>query len=76
MSVWLWLAIAAVSLLALSLLVGLVVARILGSIGRSVSELLETEAWAAAPLTHSREDEAVVEPKEVSESRPKIVRLR
>ncbi len=52
MSVWVSLATGAVGLLTLSALVGVVLAAILGSVGRDVSELLELEPWASTPLTH------------------------
>jgi hypothetical protein len=35
----------------ISLLVGLIVAAVLGQIGREVSQLFENEAWSSAPLT-------------------------
>jgi hypothetical protein len=76
MTVWLGLAIGAVSVSAFSLLVGLLVARILDSIGRSVTEFLEAEAWASAPLTQSRKDAAVVAPEEVSRQRSNVARIR
>jgi len=72
-TVWLWLAIGAVSVAAFSLLVGLLVAKVLGSVGRSVTEVLEAEARTSAPLTQSREDAAVVVPKEDSRPRSTIV---
>jgi len=77
MSVWVWIAIGAVSLLAFSLLVGLVIARILGSIGREVSHLLEAEAeaWAMAPLTHATQERVGIAPDEVV-SQPHTVRSR
>jgi hypothetical protein len=67
MSVWVWIAIGAGSLIAFSLLVGLVIARILGSIGREVSHVLEAEAeaWATAPLTHATEERVGIVPDEV-----------
>jgi len=49
MSVWVWIAIGVSSFFVLSLSVGLAVAAVLGDIGRRVSELYETEDWAAAP---------------------------
>lgn len=38
------------SAMMISLLVGLIVAAVLGQIGRELSELLENEAWSSAPL--------------------------
>jgi hypothetical protein len=49
------------SFLVLSLLVGLALAAVLGSIGRKVSELYETEEWALAPPNRALRD---AEPKE------------
>jgi hypothetical protein len=53
-----WIAIAVVSLVALSALFGLLVARVLGHIGREMSEILEGEAevWAMAPLARETEE--------------------
>jgi hypothetical protein len=61
MSAWMWLAVAVGAFLFLSIMVSLVVAAILGQIGRDVSDLLESapsaavdvaefESWASAPL--------------------------
>jgi hypothetical protein len=44
-----WILIGATTVLALSVLVSLAVAAILGGISREVSELLEPEAWGWAP---------------------------
>lgn len=38
-------------LLALSFLVGSAIARILGTIGDEITELLEAEPWTSAPMT-------------------------
>jgi hypothetical protein len=77
MSVWVWIVIGAISLIVFSLLVGLVIARILGSIGREISQVLEAEAeaWATAPLTHATPDRVGTSPDEVV-SRPHTVRSR
>lgn len=77
MSVWVWIAIGAGSLIAFSLLAGLVIARVLGSIGREVSHVLEAEAeaWATAPLTHATQERVGIAPDEVI-SRPQTVRSR
>jgi hypothetical protein len=75
MSVWVWIAIGAGSLIGFSLLVGLVIARILGSIGREVSLVLEAEAWATAPLTHATQERAFIALDEVV-SQPNTVRSR
>jgi hypothetical protein len=55
MSVWIWVLIGAASLFALSLLVGLAIAAILGSISREVSELIDHERWTSAPLMRTDE---------------------
>ena len=47
---WSWIAVALGSLLALSLLIGLAVARIFGTIGLEISELYDAEAWATRRL--------------------------
>jgi hypothetical protein len=49
MPVLAWILIGATSLFALSALVSLAVAAILGGISREVSQLLEPEAWGLAP---------------------------
>ena len=77
MSFWVWITIGAVSLISFSLLVGLVIAWILGSIGREVSHVLdaEAEAWAMAPLTHATQERVRITPDEVI-SQPHTVRSR
>jgi hypothetical protein len=54
MPLWTWAVIGATALLALSVLVGLAVGAILGSISREVSELLEMGPWSSAPLTQEK----------------------
>ena len=54
MSLWVWILVVSGTLLALSLLVGLALAAILGSISRELSELVELERWADAPLADER----------------------
>jgi hypothetical protein len=49
-----WIAIGAATMLALSVLVGLAVAAILGRISREISELHEMEPWAVAPPTRAK----------------------
>ena len=53
MSVWEWVAIGIGAFSSLTLVVGLAVARILGSISRDVTDLLETEMWSAAPISRA-----------------------
>jgi hypothetical protein len=55
MTTWGWVGIGAGAFLALSLVVALVMARILGSIGSGISQLFEDEAWTSAPLTRAIE---------------------
>jgi hypothetical protein len=54
MSLWVWIVVVSGTVLALSLLVGLALAAILGSITRELSELVELEPWADAPLADER----------------------
>jgi hypothetical protein len=51
MTVWGWIAVAAAALAGLSIAVGLVIARILGSISAGLNQMLEDEGWTSAPLT-------------------------
>jgi hypothetical protein len=53
---WVWLAVGGV-LGAISLLVGLGFAAVLGMIGREVSVLQEDEAWLSRPMTREAEAE-------------------
>jgi hypothetical protein len=62
MPMWVWIVIGVGSFLALSLVVGFALARILGTIGRQISDLYETEDWAMLPPTRGS--------KEVEEQRP------
>jgi hypothetical protein len=50
---WIWIMIGLGSLLGLSLLIGLALARILGTIGREMGGLYETEDWALRPPTRA-----------------------
>jgi hypothetical protein len=51
MTDWVWVPIGAAALIAVSLVVGLALARILGTISAAASRLLDEELWASAPLT-------------------------
>jgi hypothetical protein len=51
MTVWMWIGAGVAGMLALSVLIGVAIARILGIIGAEVAELLEAEPWTSAPLT-------------------------
>jgi len=53
MTVWGWIAVAAAALAGLSIGVGLVIARILGSISAGLNQMLEDEGWTSAPLTRA-----------------------
>jgi hypothetical protein len=56
--IWIWIVPGVVGLLGASLLIGIAIARILGTIGEEIAELLEAEPWTSARLT--RETEPVV----------------
>lgn len=51
---WMWIAVGAGVFAALSLLVGLVVAAILGTISREISELYELDFWTTWPSPRVR----------------------
>jgi len=77
MPMWVWIAIALGSFVGLSLIVAFAVARILGTIGRGISELYETEDWATLPPTRAAKEvreeppEKVEEPKQANVMRHK-----
>lgn len=50
---WIWILIGLGSFVGLSLLIGFAFARILGTIGREIGQLYETETWAALPPTRA-----------------------
>jgi hypothetical protein len=56
MPMWIWIVIGVGSFLGLSLLVGLALAAILGTIGRQISELHETDDWAMLPPTRASKE--------------------
>lgn len=56
MPLWAWLLIGVGVLIAVSLLIGLALARILGAISEDITTLYETEDWSGAPLTRELED--------------------
>jgi hypothetical protein len=56
MPMWFWIMIGVGSFLGLSLLIGLAVARILGTIGREISGLYEMDDWAMLPPTRAARD--------------------
>jgi len=55
MTVWGWIAVAAGTLLGLSVVIGLVIARVLGSISSRLNHMFEEESWTSAPLTRAVE---------------------
>jgi len=55
-----WIGAGLVGVLALSLLIGVAIARILGMIGEEIAELVEAEPWMSAPLTREPEVLAAV----------------
>ena len=79
MPMWVWIMIAVGSFLGLSLLVGLVLARILGTIGREIGGLYETEDWTLLPPSRAvkdvKEEEEEEEPDEVAAVPSRIGRL-
>jgi hypothetical protein len=58
MSLWGWIGVGVGAALATSLLVGLAIARILGTIGDEITELFDAEPWASAALTRETEETA------------------
>ena len=71
MSYWAWIFVGVGSFLVLSLLVGLAVAAVLAKIGRSVSDLYETEEWALTPPSRALH----AEPEEAKQPH-RVIRLR
>ena len=61
---WIWIVIGLGSFVGLSLLIGFAFARILGTIGREIGELYETETWAALPPTRSAKSGKEQDPAE------------
>jgi hypothetical protein len=82
MSAWSWVAVGLAASLLFSVLVALVLAAILGRIGREVSELLDPELWSSAPTARERieaEQEAPTKqppPRARADSRPRAGRAR
>jgi hypothetical protein len=74
MPMWVWVAIGVGSFLGLSILLAFGFARFLGMLGRQVSEMYETENWAALPPTRASKEAKERQPDEEKVSR--IVRLR
>ena len=65
---WVWIAIGVGSFLGLSLLVGLGLAAILGTIGRQISELHQTDDWAMLPPTRASKGPRKQRPQEQAKS--------
>jgi hypothetical protein len=53
MTLWGWIAVAVAAFVGLSIAVGLVIARILGSISAGANLMFEEERWLSAPLTRA-----------------------
>jgi hypothetical protein len=51
MSVWLWVVVGIAGFFAVSIVIGLALAAVLGQISRGLSEALDLELWASAPMT-------------------------
>jgi hypothetical protein len=51
MNLLVWIGVGLAGVLAVSLLVAIAIARILGTIGDELAQLLEAEPWTSAPLT-------------------------
>jgi hypothetical protein len=76
MPMWVWIAIGVGGFLGLSVLVGLATARVLGLIGRQISEMYETEDWSSLPPTRGSQDVAQEQPDEVDVTFSRVIRLR
>ena len=75
MPMWFWIMIGVGSFLGLSLLIGLALARILGTIGRQIGELYETDDWAMLPPTRASKDVEEEHPDEVDAKSSGVDRL-
>ena len=65
MTVWGWVAVGIGGFLGVALLIGVLLARILGTIGAEVTRLLEAEdPWASTPLTREKEETEEPTPSE------------
>jgi hypothetical protein len=76
MPMWVWIAIGLGSFLGLSLTVGIALARILGTIGRQVSDLYETEGWATVPPTRASKEFEEQQADEAERKSSAVIRLR
>jgi hypothetical protein len=76
MPMWVWIAIGLGSFVVLSLVVAFAVARILGTIGREISEMYGTEDWATLPPSRASREVNEQQPDEVEGKSSRLVRLR
>jgi hypothetical protein len=74
MPMWGWIAIGVGSFVGLSVIVGFALARILGTIGRQVGALYETEDWAMVPPSRARKATQEREPQEEGAKRRRVGR--
>jgi hypothetical protein len=74
MPMWFWIMIGVGSFLGLSLLIGLALARILGTIGREIGALYEADDWAMLPPTRAARDVKEDHPEEVEAESPPVHR--
>jgi len=70
MPMWVWIVIGVGSFLGLSLLVGFGLAAILGTIGRQISELHQTDDWTMLPPTRASIEPKEQQPREQAKSSP------
>jgi hypothetical protein len=75
MPMWVWIVIGVGSFLGLSLLVGFGLAAILGTIGRQISELHQTDDWTMLPPTRASHEVSERHPDEVEAKSSPVDRL-
>jgi hypothetical protein len=75
MPMWFWIMIGVGSLLGLSLLIGLALARTLGTIGRQIGGLYETDDWAMLPPARASKDVEEEHPEEVEAKSSRVGRF-
>ncbi len=68
MPMWVWIVIGVGSFLGLSLLVVFALAAILGTIGRQISGLYQTDDWAMLPPTRASKEVKEQQPEEQATS--------
>jgi len=74
MPMWAWIMIGVGSFLVLSLLTGFALVRILGTIGRQIDGLRETEDWTMLPPARAAEDAREEQPEEVEAKSSRVDR--